>query len=114
MIGELLPTSMIRLFVNATPDMLHAAPAIVRLFSVLYIPLGITVLSTYYLQSIMLDKMSIMIAILRSAVVSVLLIYVLPMFLEIVGVWIAMPVSETIVAVIALCYIYNTSLQVYR
>ncbi len=107
-IGELIPVPMVRLFVKATPDMISAAPAIVRMFSVLYIPLGITVLSTYYLQSVMRDKMSMMIAILRSVVVSGLLIYVLPLFFDTVGIWIAMPISETIVAVIALCYIAVT------
>lgn len=104
-IGELLPVAMVMLFVDATPDMIDVTPAIVRLFFILFIPLGITVLSTYYLQSIMHDKMSILIAILRSVVVSGLLIYVLPQFFHITGVWIAMPISEVIVAVIALCYI---------
>lgn len=104
-IGELLPVAMVKLFVDATLDMIDAAPTIVRLFSILFIPLGITVLSTYYLQSIMEDKMSMLIAILRSVIISGSLIYVLPLFLHITGVWIAMPTSETIVAVIALCYI---------
>ncbi len=105
-ICELFPVPMVKLFVDATPEMINAAPTIVRLFSVLYIPLGITVLSIYYLQSIMRDKTSIMIAILRSVVVSVL-IYILPLFFKTAGVWIAMPASETVVAAIAMCYIYQ-------
>jgi len=46
-----------------------------------------------------------MIAILRSIVISGLLIYVLPLFVGILGVWVAMPISELIVAIIALLYI---------
>ena len=106
-IGELWPVPVVKLFIDATPEVISAAPAILRLYFTLFIPLGVTVLSTYYLQSVMHDKMSMLIAILRSAAVSGLLIYVLPLFLKITGVWIAMPVSEAIVAVIALCYIHK-------
>ena len=106
-IGELWPVPVVKLFIDATPDVISAAPAILRLYFTLFIPLGVTVLSTYYLQSVMHDKMSMLIAVLRSAAVSGLLIYVLPLFLKITGVWIAMPVSEAIVAVIALCYIHK-------
>ena len=37
----------------------------------------------------------------------VLLLFALPLFLDITGVWIAMPISEFIVAVVALLYIYK-------
>lgn len=110
-IGELFPVPMVRLFIDATPDVIEAAPGIMRLFFVLFIPLGITVLSTYYLQSIMRGKMSTVISILRSAVVSGLLIYLLPLFLGAVGVWIAIPVSEVIVAGIALWYINRQDME---
>ncbi len=63
------------------------------------------VLSTYYLQSTMHDKMSMLIALLRSVIISGILIFVLPLFLDIGGVWLAMPISELVVAIFALCYI---------
>lgn len=104
-IGELFPIHMVKLFVNATPEVIAATPKIVRLYFILFIPLGVTVLSTYYLQSTMHDKMSMLIAVLRSVVVSGLMLYILPMFFDINGVWLAMPISELIVAMFALCCI---------
>ena len=104
-VGELLPIPIIKLFVNATPEVISATPNIVRLYFILFIPLGITVLSTYYLQSTIHDKMSMLIAILRSVLVSGFMLYVLPIFFGINGVWLAMPISEFIVAVFSLCYI---------
>lgn len=104
-IGELLPIPMVKLFVNATPEVIVATPEIVRLYFILFIPLGITVLSTYYLQSTMHDKMSMLIAVLRSVVVSGFMLYILPMFFDINGVWLAMPISELMVAMFALWYI---------
>ena len=104
-VGELFPTQIVRLFMDVTPEVLTVAPGIIRPFFLLFLFLGITVLATYHLQSIMHGTMSMVIAILRSVVISGLLIYVLPLFVGILGVWVAMPISELIVAIIALIYI---------
>ena len=106
-IGELFPEQIVKLFIDATPQVIEAAPSIIRPFFLLFFFLGITVLATYHLQSIMHGTMSMVIAVLRSVVISGLLLFVLPLFLDITGVWIAMPISEFIVAVIALLYIYK-------
>lgn len=104
-LGELLPVQITKLFMASTPEVVAAAPAIIRTYFLLFLPLGITVLSTYYLQSIMRSRMSMLIAVLRSMVISGLLLLILPIFFDLTGVWLAMPVSELIVAVIALIYI---------
>ena len=106
-IGELFPTQIVRLFMDVTPEVLTVAPGIIRPFFLLFLFLGITVLATYHLQSIMHGRMSMMIAVLRSVVISGLLIYILPLFMGILGVWAAMPISELIVAVIAVLYVHN-------
>ncbi len=107
---ELFPKSILRLFVDVTPELLAAAPAIVRPYSLLYLFLGITVLATYHLQSIMHGKMSLTIALLRSAIVSGLLLCILPLFLDLLGVWLAMPIAELIVAAIAITYIQKRTI----
>ena len=106
-LGEFLPEQIIKLFIDATPEVIEAAPGIIRPFFLVFLTLGITVLATYHLQSIMHGTMSMVIAVLRSVVVSGLLLFVLPLFMDILGVWIAMPISELIVAVVALVYIRN-------
>ena len=107
-IGELFPTQIVSLFMDVTPEVLVAAPGIIRPFFLLFLFLGITVLATYHLQSIMHARMSMMVAVLRSVVISGLLIYILPLFVGVWGVWIAMPISELIVAAVALVYIKRT------
>lgn len=106
-IGEFLPVPLIRLFMRASPEVIAAAPGIMRSFFPLFLTLGITVVSIYYLQSTMREKMSMLIALLRSVVVSGLLLFTLPLFCGINGVWVAMPVSEAIAAVVAIWYIYK-------
>lgn len=104
-IGELLPEQITRLFIAVTPEVLTAAPQIIRPFFTLFLFLGVTVLSTYYLQSSMHGRMSMIIALLRSIILSGLFIFILPIKFGIVGVWIAIPLSELTVAIISLCYI---------
>lgn len=104
-LGLLLPEQIVRLFMDVTPAVVAAAPGIIRPYFLIFLFLGITVLSTYYLQSTMHGTISMVIALLRSVAVSGLLLFVLPLFMGIQGVWIAMPISELLVAVFALCYI---------
>ena len=57
-LGELFPKQIISLFIAATPEVLQAAPGILRPFFLLFVSLGVTVLSTYYLQSTMQGNVS--------------------------------------------------------
>ena len=104
-LAECLPVPIVQLFMDATPEVLAAAPSSMRLYSLLYLFLGFTVLSTYYLQSVMRDRASMAIGILRSLVVSGLLLYLLPLFWGINGVWLALPISECIVTVVAAVFL---------
>lgn len=104
-LAECLTVPIVQLFMDATPEVLAAAPSSMRLYSLLYLFLGFTVLSTYYLQSVMRDRASMAIGILRSLVVSGLLLYLLPLFWGINGVWLALPISECIVTVVAAVFL---------
>ena len=88
---------------------MEIAPFVIRTYFPLFLFLGITVLATYYLQSIMRSAMSLVIAVLRSIALSGLLLFVLPAFFQLGGVLIALPVSEFVVAGIALAYIKHVS-----
>ena len=107
LLGELLPVQITRLFTAATPEVLAAAPTIYRLYFLLFLPLGVTVLATYHLQSIMQDRRSMLIAVLRSAVVSGAMLLMLPLLLKLNGVWLAMPLSELLVALLALFFLFG-------
>lgn len=103
--GLLLPTQIVKLFIKATPEVLAAAPGICRIYFLTFIPLGFSVLSIYYLQSIRRDKTATLIAVLRSIVISGLFILVLPVILDIWGLWIASPLAEFLTAVFSSIYV---------
>ncbi len=105
LIGELAPNAFIRIFIDATPQVLAAAPGIVRLYFPMFVPLGVTVAAIYYLQSTLHAKMALTAAVLRSVALSGILIYALPALLGPTGIWIALPVSEAAVAAFVFWYV---------
>ncbi len=85
MLGEFFPLQIIKLFIKATPEVLTVAPEIFRLYFPLFLFLGITVLADYYLQSVMEEKMSVVIGLMHSVIASGILILSLPIFWEMQG-----------------------------
>ncbi len=104
-LGEFFPVPIARLFMDASPEAIAIVPSVFQPYFLLFVPLGVTVLATYYLQAILHGKISMLIALLRSALVSGLLICLLPLRWGLAGVWLALPVSELLVMLIALFYI---------
>lgn len=69
------------------------------------------VLATYYLQSVMQERLAMTVSALRSLVMSTLMLFALPPVLGLAGVFLAMPVSECIVAILALVIVRRTKLE---
>ena len=107
LISELLPVQIVSLFTMVTPSIVELTPRIFRLYSLLYLGLGINVLATYYLQSTMANKGAMLIAVSRSIVVSSILLVVLPLIFKLNGVLLAMPISETLIMVVSLFFIHR-------
>ena len=107
LVSELQPVPLIRLFVNATPEVLAAAPAIVRLYSAAYLFLGINVLAIYFLQSALLNRQAMIVALLRSIAAAGAFVYLLPLFFGIAGVWASIPASEALTCVFAAVFVHN-------
>lgn len=105
LLSELFPTQIVSLFTMVTPSILELTPRIFRLYSLLYLGLGINVLATYYLQSTMANKNAMVIAVSRSIVVSSILLVVLPLIFDLNGVLLAMPISETLIMIVSLALI---------
>lgn len=101
-LGELFPQQITRLFMDATPEVLQAAPGIVRPFFTMFLFAGITVLTIHYLQSNLHGNLSMLIALLRSIVLSGLLILLLPALFGAAGIWVALPAVDLIAAAVAL------------
>lgn len=95
-----MPTTIIRLFMDATDSVLAIAPGILRRYGIGYLFAPFTLFATYYFQSVLRAKISLGISLARGLVVGGILLYLLPMVFGADSLWFAMPVAEILVAAV--------------
>lgn len=94
------PTTIIKLFMDATDSVLAIAPAILRKYGIGYLFAPFTLFATYYFQSILKARTSMEISLSRGLIIGGVMLYVLPAFFGADSLWFAMPVAEISVAVV--------------
>lgn len=100
--GIISPVGVASVFLNVTDTLAHIASYGIRIYSIAFLPMSINVLTTYYLQSVMRTKESLLISALRNIVLSAAGIIAVPLFLPANCLWGVMPVVEIIVLVISI------------
>lgn len=105
--GECFPVPILSLFIGVTEESAALAPAMMRPYFLIFLFMGINVVSTYYLQSTLREKDSLIVSLLRSLIVSGVILFVLPLFTGLTGVMAALPLSEFVVALIALRFVFQ-------
>ena len=93
------PNGFIRIFMAPTEAIYTIAPFIMRSYGISFLLLPLNIFSTYYFQSLMKPGASFIVSVTRGMVVSGILIYALPAFINSDAIWFAMPVTEAVVAV---------------
>lgn len=77
-LSMICPNLYIRIFMNPTPEIPDAAPAIVRSYALPFLLLPFNIFFTYYFQSIMKPGAAFVVSVARGLVISGILILVLP------------------------------------
>lgn len=85
-----------------TEAVLDIAPKIIRTYGLSFLLLPLNIFSTYYFQSMMKPRISFLVSILRGVVISGCFIYILPVLAGGQAMWLAMPFTELIVAVLVI------------
>lgn len=99
------PKAVIKMFMTPTDSVLAIAPGIVRVYAISFLMLPFNVYSTYYFQSVMKAKTSMIVSIARGILISGALILALPPIFGGDSVWWTMPVTETLVLAYVICEI---------
>lgn len=94
-----VPNFFVRIFMTPTEEILAIAPGIICSYGISFLLLPFNIFSTYYFQTLMKPMASFIVSVARGAVVSGLLICILPAVAGADAVWLAMPVTELLVAV---------------
>ncbi len=106
-LAELAPNLFVRIFMTPTEEILAIAPGIIRSYGLSFLLLPLNVFSTYYFQAIMKPFTSFMVSVSRGALISGILICVLPAIAEANTIWLAMPLTELLVAIYVIAIMTN-------
>ncbi len=96
-LAEIFPNMFVYLFMEPTEAVLKIAPAIIRTYGLSFLMLPFNIFSTYYFQAIMKPNISLIVSIGRGAVISGILILLLPVVAGANSIWYAMLITEAIV-----------------
>lgn len=108
-LGEMMPIQITKLFMDADAAVLNGVQRAFRIHFIVYLFLGITVLAAYYLQSVMKEGASMLVSLSHSVVLSSALCFLLPTFMGMDGVWLALPATELLISVTAVLYIAHVN-----
>ncbi len=95
------PNLYVRIFMSPTESILAAAPTVIRVYGISFLLLPFNIFSTYYFQALIQPRTSFVVSVARGAVLSGILIYLLPALFAPAALWFAMPVTELVVAIYA-------------
>lgn len=105
MSGILFPNGVCSVFMNMDEEMKNIAQTGVRMYFVAFLPMGINLLTSYYLQSILCVRKSLCISLLRNVILSSVVIIAFPILLGGNSLWIGMPVVEVVVLLISILFL---------
>lgn len=103
-IGFLEADFLVSIFGVSSAEITSLATNGIKLFFTGYLFMGINFIYMTYFQSIGYVKPSVSITVYRGFVLLISMLFLLPMWLGVTGVWLALPVSEGIVAIVLLVF----------
>ncbi len=104
--AELVPNMFVYIFMTPTASVLNVAPAIIRGYGISFLILPMNIFSTYYFQAILKPQTSFVVSVARGAVISGMLIMILPMLAP-AAIWYAMPITEFVVLLYVVWSMYR-------
>lgn len=109
-----VPNIFIRIFMTPTENILKIGPAIMRSYGISFLLLPFNIFSTYYFQAIMKPTTSFIVSVARGAVISGILIVILPVIAPVNSIWFAMLITEAIVAVFVAVMMMRYTKNLYK
>lgn len=103
--GILFPLQIGGIFMKIGEDTKLIAQSAIRTYFIAFLPMGINLLTSYYLQSVLSVKKSLCISLLRNIILSSLAILTFPLLFGGNSLWKVMPVVEVIVFFVSIIFL---------
>ena len=102
------PDMLMNLFMDVTPSVAEIAPGILRVYGLSYLLLPFNIFATYYFQAMMKPNRSMIISLARGALVSGMMILLLPAVFGPDCIWYAMLITEILIALYSTYYMVQS------
>lgn len=109
-----VPNLFTYVFMQPTEEILAIAPSIIRRYGISFLLLPLNIFSTYYFQALLQPGTSFIVSVGRGAVVSGVLICLLPVCASPDAIWFAMPVTEAVTAIYVVSMMIRYTKQTER
>ena len=100
-IVEAIPSPILCAYMDASEAVLAIGPAILRVYGLSFLFMGINVVAGYYLQAVLQTAKSLTISLLRGFILCALLVFLLPAVFGFSAIWWTMPLTELLTAAVA-------------
>ncbi len=95
-LGFTFPQVAVEMFVKPTPEIIQMATGAIRIYFIAFIMMSLNILYSTYFQSILKPNLSMIICLLRGVIISIALVFILPLFMGVTGIWLVMPITELV------------------
>ena len=103
---EIFPATVLKIYMSVDDTILEIGPRIMRIYLISVPLVGITLVASFYFQSILKQWMSFLIALLRGIVLPLAFLFTLPEIFGIEAIWWCIPLSEAITFLVAILFIF--------
>ena len=94
LLTALLPRPLLRLFMSVSRAVAAVGPGALRVYGLSFLIMGVNVVATYYLESVLRPRQSLVVSLARGVVFPSGLVLLLPACLGVGAIWWAMPLTE--------------------
>lgn len=105
-LGLVVPDFFTYIFINPDSAILSMSASAIRIYFVGFMMLGINMVFICYFQAILKNGYSMIICLMRGLILVVAFAYIFPLFMDVTGIWLAVPVAETITMLFGIYLIY--------
>jgi len=111
LVTELFPGMWLDLYLEVNDAIMAIGPASLRAYGVSFLFMGVNVVSSFYLQSVLQARQSILVTLARGFVLGSILVFLLPPLLGPDAIWWTMPIAEFLTMLMAAVFVFRQQKQ---
>lgn len=101
-IGLFFPSMVIYAFLNPSEEIFAMAKPAIQLYSLAFLGMAGNIFLNTYFQSVLQPKLALLLSFMRGLILNLIILYLLPLLLNVNGIWLTMPLTELITLLVAL------------